>query len=61
MSAEEFAVEKGNARTRMKKAEISEEYIVESLKNYIDKSASQLYDWLLERQGGVALPFKERN
>jgi len=58
---DEFAAEKENAGTRMKKAEPYEEYVVECLRKYPDMSAAQLYDWILEQRNGVKLPFKERS
>lgn len=61
MTTDEFAAERENASTRIKKAEPYEDYVVECLKQYPDMTAAQLYDWLLERNKGVALPFKERS
>lgn len=61
MTTDEFAAEREYAKTRIKKAEPYEEYVVECLRKYPDMSAAQLYDWILEKRNGVELPFKERS
>ena len=61
MTPDEFAAEKEYTGTRIKKAEPYEEYVVECLRKYPDMSAAQLYDWILEKQNGIELPFKERS
>ena len=61
MTTDEFAAEREYAKTRIKKAEPYEEYVVECLRKYPDMSAAQLYDWILEKRKGVELPFKERS
>jgi len=61
MTYEEFAAEKENAGCRSKKADAYEDYVVETLREYPDMTAAQLYDWILELRNGEPLPFKERS
>ncbi len=61
MTPDEFAAERENAETRIKKAEPYEDYVVECLRKYPDMSSAQLYDWILEKHKVIELPFKERS
>ena len=60
MSPEEYAAEKENASSRVCKPEPYEEYVVECLRENPDMSAAQLYDWILEKRGGIIPSFKQR-
>jgi len=60
MLPDEFSAERESAGSRARKAEHYEDYVVETLKEFPDMSAAQLYDWILEKRKGVTLPFKDR-
>ena len=60
MTPEGYMKATNRAARRRRKAEDYEEYILGLLKKYPDMSASQIYDWILEREGGKKLPFKAR-
>lgn len=60
MPPNEFSAEKESAGNRLRKAESYEDYVVETLRDFPDMSAAQLYDWILEKREGLPLPFKGR-
>jgi len=49
MSPNEFSTERESAGNRLRKAERYEDYVVETLRDFPDMSAAQLYDWILEK------------
>ena len=49
MKPEEFTAKVEYSSTRIKKAEVYEEFVVSALKEYPDISAAQLYDWIKEK------------
>ena len=60
MKPEEFTAKVEYSSTRIKKAEVYEEFVVSALKEYPDISAAQLYDWIKEKYETDNLAFKER-
>jgi len=60
MKPEEFTAKVEYSSTRIKKAEVYEEFVVSALKKYPDISAAQLYDWIKEKYETDNLAFKER-
>src|SRR5665648_17675 len=60
MSPDEFSTERESAGNRLRKAEPYEDYVVETLRDFPDMSAAQLYDWILEKREGLALSFQGR-
>jgi hypothetical protein len=61
MTPDEFAAERENAGTRIKKAEPYGDYVVECLRKYPDMSSAQLYDWILEKHKGIELPLTTKS
>jgi len=55
MKPEEYAVTNSESRTRLKKADIYENELLEWLKDHPDMTTAQLYDWLKERHGNINL------
>ena len=60
MTPEGFLKATNRAARRKRKADDYEEYVLGLLRKYPDMSASQIYDWIMEREGAKSLPFKPR-
>lgn len=60
MTPEAYAARVEAAKTREKKANPHEDFVLECLLKYPDMSAAQLYDWIKERTCLETLDFQER-
>ena len=60
MTPEGFLKATNRAARRRRKADDYEEYVLGLLKKYPDMSASQIYDWIMEKEEAQSLPFKPR-
>ena len=61
MTPEEYEATLQSSRVRMKKADIFKDRVLAWLEENPDMSSSQIYDWLKERYGADAIPFKKRS
>lgn len=60
MTPDEFAATIEGSKNRSKKADKYKDFVIDCLNDYPDMSASQIYDWIKERNQVETLDFKKR-
>ena len=61
MPPDEYSECKNRAQRRRRKADVYKDFVLRCLQQYPDMTASQIYDWIKEREGAKKLPFRKRS